>query len=462
MNDRATKLTALAIASLSSFITPFMMSSINIAMPEIGKELNADAVMLSWIAASYLLAAAVALVPFGKISDIYGRKKIFMIGMSLFTITSLLCAFSVSAPMLIFFRIFQGAGSAMCFATGIAILSSVYPVQERGKVLGIAVAAVYIGLSCGPLFGGLLTRYLGWQSIFLINLPFGAVIILLIIFKLKDEWKDAAHQKFDLTGSIIYATAIFAFMYGISGIKILPAAMSIILILTGLVGLAVFVKWERVVSHPVFEVNLFVTNRVYAFSCLAALINYCATFAAFFLLSLYLRYIKELTPDWAGLILAVTPVIMAVFAPYSGRLSDRKEPRVIASIGMGITALGLVLLILLDKDTTLTYIIASMILLGLGIGLFSSPNINAIMSSVDKRFYGIASASVGTMRLLGQALSMGIVTLVFALFIGRAQITPEYYPQFIKSIKVVFIISSVLGIGGIYFSLYRGRLRPKE
>jgi len=459
MNDRATQLTALTIASLSSFITPFMMSSINIAMPDIGKEFNADAVMLSWIAASYLLASAVTLVPFGKLSDIYGRKKIFMLGMSLFTITSFLCALSVSAPMLIFFRIFQGAGSAMCFATGIAILSSVYPIQERGKVLGIAVAAVYIGLTLGPLFGGLLTRYLGWQSIFLINLPFGVVIILLIIFKLKGEWKDAADQKFDLTGSIIYATAIFAFMYGIS---ILPATMSIVLILTGLVGLVAFVKWERVVSHPVFEVNLFVTNRVYAFSCLAALINYCATFAAFFLLSLYLRYIKELTPDWAGLILAVTPVIMAVFSPFAGRLSDKKEPRVISSIGMGITALGLVLLVWLDNDTTLIYIIASTILLGIGIGLFSTPNMNAIMSSVDKRFYGIASASVGTMRLLGQMLSMGIVTLVFALFIGRAQITPEYYPLFIKSLKVVFIISAVLGIGGIYFSLYRGRLRPEE
>jgi EmrB/QacA subfamily drug resistance transporter len=462
MNDRATKLTALTIASLSSFITPFMMSSINIAMKEIGKELNADAVMLSWIATSYLLAAAVTLVPFGKLADIYGRKKIFMLGMSLFSITSLLCALSVSAPMLIFFRIFQGAGSAMCFATGIAILSSVYPVQERGKVLGIAVAAVYIGLSCGPLFGGLLTRYLGWQSLFLINLPFGVVIILLVIFKLKGEWKDAADQKFDLTGSIIYATAIFAFMYGISALKISLAPLSIILILTGLVGLAAFAKWERIVSHPVFEVNLFVTNRVYAFSCLAALINYCATFAAFFLLSLYLRYIKELTPDWAGMILAVTPVIMAIFAPFAGRLSDKKEPRVISSIGMGITALGLVLLILLDNDTTLMYIIVSMILLGLGIGLFSTPNMNAIMSSVDKRFYGIASASVGTMRLLGQTLSMGIVTLVFALFIGRAQITPEYYPMLIKSIRVVFIISSVLGIGGIYFSLYRGRLRPGE
>jgi EmrB/QacA subfamily drug resistance transporter len=459
MHDRATQLTALTIASLSSFITPFMMSSINIALPDIGKEFNADAVMLSWIASSYLLASAVTLVPFGKLADIYGRKKIFVLGMSLFTITSLLCALSVSGPMLIFFRIFQGAGSAMCFATGIAILSSVYPIEKRGEVLGIAVAAVYIGLSCGPFVGGFLTRYLGWQSLFMINLPFGVVIILLIIFKLKGEWKDAADQKFDLTGSIIYATAIFAFMYGIS---ILPAIMSIILILTGLVGLVAFVKWERVVSHPVFEVNLFVTNRVYAFSCLAALINYCATFAAFFLLSLYLQYIKELTPEKAGTILVFTPVIMAVFAPYAGRLSDKKEPRVMASIGMGITALGLVLLIWLDNDTTLMFIIASMILLGIGIGLFSTPNMNAIMSSVDKRFYGIASASVGTMRLLGQMLSMGIATLVFALFIGRAQITPEYYPQLIKSIKVLFIISSGLCIGGIYFSLYRGRLRPKE
>lgn len=457
MNDRATKLAALTIASLSSFITPFMISSINIAMPDIGKEFNANAVMLSWIAASYLLAAAMTLVPFGKLADIYGRKKIFVLGMSIYTIASLLCAFSVSGHMLIFFRIFQGAGSAMCFATGIAILSSVYPVQERGRVLGIAVGAVYIGLSVGPFCGGFLTHYLGWQSLFLINLPFGVLIILLIIFKLKGEWKDAADQKFDLTGSIIYATAIFAFMYGIS---ILPATMSIILILTGLVGLVAFVKWERVVSHPVFEVNLFVTNRVYAFSCLAALINYCATFAAFFLLSLYLQYIKELTPERAGTILVFTPIIMALSTPYAGRLSDKKEPRLISSIGMAITALALALLILLDDDTRLMYIIASMILLGLGTGLFSSPNINAIMSSVDKRFYGIASASVGTMRLLGQMLSMGIATLVLALFIGRAQITPESYPMLIKSIMVVFIICSALGIVGIYFSLYRGRLRP--
>ena len=459
MKDRATKLSALTIASLSSFITPFMISSINIALPVIGKEFKTNAVVLSWVATSYLLAAAVSLVPFGKLADIYGRKKIYMLGMGLFTLTSLLSAVATSAPLLIVFRIFQGTGSAMVFATGIAILSSVYPVEERGKVLGIAVAAVYIGLSCGPFFGGFITQHLSWRSLFLINIPFGVLIILLAIFKLKGEWKGAEGQKFDLTGSIIYGTAVFAFMYGIS---ILPATLSIVLILTGVVGLFAFVRWELVVASPVFEVNLFVTNRTYAFSCLAALINYSATFAVGFLLSLYLQYIKGLTPQSAGMVLVSTPVVMAIFSPLAGRLSDRIEPRVISSLGMGLTALGLVLLIMLNTQTTLAYLITSLMILGFGFALFSSPNMNAIMSSVDKRYYGIASASVGTMRLLGQMLSMGIVTLIIALYIGRAQITPQSYAMLIRSVRVAFIVFSCFCAGGIFFSLYRGRLRPDD
>jgi EmrB/QacA subfamily drug resistance transporter len=456
MDDKATKLTALIIASLGSFITPFMVSSINIALPAIGKEFRTDAVLLSWVATSYLLAAAVSLVPFGKLADIYGRKKIYIYGITLFTLTSLLSAISISAPMLIFFRIFQGAGSAMVFATGIAILTSVYPPEERGKVLGIAVAAVYIGLSCGPFFGGFLTQHFSWRSIFLINIPFGVIILLLIFLKLKGEWTGAEGERFDLTGTIIYGTGIFAFMYGIT---LLPAILSVVLILTGLVGVVVFVKWETVVLNPVFEINLFITNRTFAFSCLAAIINYSATFAVSFLLSLYLQYIKGLSPQNAGLVLVSTPVMMAIFSPFAGRLSDRIEPRVIASLGMGFTAVGLVLLILLNNNSVLMYIIASLMILGFGFALFSSPNMNAIMSSVDKRFYGIASASVGTMRLLGQMLSMGIVTLIFALFIGRAQITPDYFPAFIKSVQVAFIVFSSLCISGIFFSLYRGRLR---
>ena len=371
MDDKATRLTALIIASLSSFITPFMISSINIALPVIGKEFQVDAVLLSWVATAYLLAAAVSLVPFGKLADIYGRKKVYMIGMSLFTFTSFLSAVSISAPMLIVFRIFQGAGSAMVFATGIAILTSVYPPEERGKVLGIAVAAVYIGLSCGPFFGGFLTQHFSWRSIFLINIPFGVIILLLIFLKLKGEWAGAEGERFDLTGTIIYATGIFAFMYGIT---LLPAILSIVLILTGLVGVVVFVKWETVVLNPVFEINLFITNRTFAFSCLAAVINYSATFAVSFLLSLYLQYIKGLSPQNAGLVLVSTPVMMAIFSPFAGRLSDRIEPRVIASLGMGFTAVGLVLLILLNNNSALMYIIASLMILGFGFSLFSSPS----------------------------------------------------------------------------------------
>jgi EmrB/QacA subfamily drug resistance transporter len=459
MNDRAIQIPALIIAALSSFLTPFMVSAINIALPSIEKEFKTDAVLLSWVATSYLLAAAVSLVPSGKLADIYGRKKVFLIGMILFTVSSLLAAVAVSVPMLIFFRIFQGAGSAMIFATGIAILTSVFPPNERGKVLGIAVAAVYSGLSCGPFFGGWLTHYFGWRSLFLINLPLGGVIVLLVLLRLRSEWVGAEGEKFDLAGSLIYGLAIIAVMYGFSK---LPSLFSILLVLFGILSLAAFVRWETKVQHPVFEVKLFVTNRVFAFSCLAALIHYSATFAVAFLLSLYLQYIKALSPQGAGMILVAQPVMMVLFSPLAGKLSDRIEPRIISSLGMALTALGLIFLALIQSHTVLGFIVISLIVLGIGFGLFSSPNMNAIMSSVDKRYYGIASGSVGTMRLLGQMLSMAIATLIFSVFIGKVQMTPEYYPMLITSVKVGFTIFALLCAVGIFFSLSRGQLRPER
>jgi EmrB/QacA subfamily drug resistance transporter len=456
MNDRAVRQSALIIATLSSFLTPFMISSVNIALPAIGKDFKTDAVLLSWVATSYLLAAAVSLVPFGKLADIYGRKKIFLGGQILIATASLLAAISISAPMLIVFRIFQGAGGAMVFATGIAILTSVYGPHERGKVLGIAVAAVYIGLSCGPFFGGWLTQHFSWRSVFLINIPLGVLVILLVLWKLKGEWSGAEGDRFDLIGSAIYGVAIVSFMFGIT---LVPSTLSVWMIFAGLLALAAFTKWETRVRYPVFEVKLFVKNRTFSFSCLAALINYSATFAVTFLLSLYLQYIKAMTPQGAGVVLIAQPITMAVFSPLAGKLSDNIEPRVIASVGMAITASGLVLLALIGNNTTLPFIALSLVILGFGFALFSSPNMNAIMSSVDKKFYGIASGSVGTMRLLGQMLSMGIATLVFALFIGRIQITPEHYPVFIHSVKTAFIVFSSLCVSGIYFSLYRGPIR---
>jgi MFS family permease len=243
------------------------------------------------------------------------------------------------------------------------------------------------------------------------------------------------------------------------GVTLLPDISGFGLILAGFSGLFVFYKWERRIGYPVFDVNLFGTNRVFAFSCSAALINYSATFSVTFLTSLFLQYIKGLTPGNAGIILISQPVMMAAFSPIAGRLSDRIEPRIIASIGMGITATGLVLLSMIRENSGIALIISCLMLLGFGFAFFSSPNMNAIMGSVEKRFYGIASGSVGTMRLLGQMFSMGIVTLIFALMIGRVQITKEYHPAFISSYRLALVIFSILCTGGIFLSLSRGKLR---
>jgi EmrB/QacA subfamily drug resistance transporter len=453
---RASKISALIVAASSSFLTPFTISSVNIALPSIQKEFQINALLLSWIATSYILSAAIFLLPFGKLADIYGRKKIFRYGIIIFTFSSFLAAFSNSAWMLVFSRIVQGLGSAMVFATGIAIISSVFPPEERGKALGITVAAVYSGLSCGPFFGGLLTQNFTWRSIFVVNIPLGIIIILLILFKLKGEWADAKGERFDVKGSALYALSLIALMCGVT---LLPGISGFILIITGCFGLFLFYRLEKSIRYPVFDVNLFGTNRVFAFSCFAALINYSATFSVTFLTSLFLQYIKGLSPQEAGIVLISQPVMMTIFSPLAGRLSDRIEPRIIASIGMAITACGLIILSVLQENTGIVLIAACLMLLGFGFALFSSPNMNAIMGSVEKRFYGIASGSVGTMRLLGQMLSMGIVTLIFALLIGPVQITNEYHSVFIKSFRIALVIFSILCTGGIFLSLSRGKLR---
>ena len=459
MNETTLRKTALTIAALSSFMTPFMISSINIGLPAIEKEFQTDAILLSWVATSYLLAAAVSLVPAGKLADIYGRKKIYLIGIIVFTVSGLLSALAVSAKMLIFFRIFQGAGSAMIYATGIAILTSVFPPQQRGRVLGLAVAAVYVGLSCGPFFGGWLTQQFSWRAIFWAILPVGGLVIFLVLTRLEGEWTGAAGERFDLTGALVYGIAVVALMYGIS---LIPELKSVGFILTGVAAMAAFVIWEIRVPHPVFEVRLFMDNRVFAFSCLAALVHYSATFGVTFLLSLFLQYIKNMSPQAAGLVLIASPVMMALFSPLAGRLSDRIEPRVIASAGMGITGIGLLMLVFIDESTPMVLVVAGLMLLGFGFALFSSPNMNAIMGAVEKRFYGIASGAVGTMRLLGQMFSMGIATLVFALFIGRAQISPDTYAALIRSVRVALTIFAGLCGAGIFFSLARGQLRQKS
>ena len=459
MNAAENQRSALVVASLASFLTPFMGSAVNIALPSIGNEFAIDAVLLSWVATSYLLAAAMFLVPFGRIADIYGRKRIFMYGMIVYTVSSLLSAISPSPLLLISFRVMQGVGSAMIFGTSVAIITSVFHVGERGKALGIVVAAVYFGLSLGPFLGGFLTQHYGWRSIFLANVPLGILIIIFVLWSLKGEWAEARGEKFDVIGSIVFGLALAAVMYGFS---LLPSMSGFWMILAGSLGVLTFVKWEMKVESPVLNLNLFRNNPVFAFSNLAALINYSATFAVGFLLSLYLQYVKGFSPQNAGLVLVSQPIVQAIFSPFAGKLSDKIEPRLVASIGMMLTAIGLSMFTSISEETTLMFIVLDLILLGFSFALFSSPNANAIMSSVEKPFYGVASATLGTMRLIGQMLSMGIAMLVFALYIGRVQITPEYYILFLSSAKTAFIVFSALCFIGVFASLARGKMRSNR
>ncbi|HXX56008.1 MAG TPA: MFS transporter [Methanoregula sp.] len=456
MKTPGQKSVALFIAVLAGFLTPFDLSAVTIALPAIGSEFSMDAVALTWVSTAYLLAAGVFLVPFGRVADICGRKKIFVAGLFLFIASSFLMVFSSSTLMVILLRIMQGSGAALVFGTSVAILTEVTPVTERGKALGIYTTAVYLGLSLGPFIGGFLTTHLGWRSIFLVNVPVGIAAIALILLFLNGEWAESRGERYDLGGAIQYGLTLVCVMYGFS---LIPDREGFILLLAGAVMFLVFIARELRIGYPLLSMKLFTENHVFAFSGFAALINYASTFSIAFFLSLYLQYVRGFPASIAGTILVVQPVMQAVFSPWAGWLSDRIEPGTIASAGMAILALGLFILSILTEDSSIIVLIATLALLGFGFALFSSPNTNAIMSSVEKKYLGIASGTLGTMRLVGQMLSMGIATMIIAIYVGRVEITPLVHGQLMMAMRAGFTVFSLLSIAGIFFSLTRGRLR---
>jgi len=440
-----------------------MASTVNVALPSLGRELSLDAVTLGWIATAYLLSSAALLVPFGRIADIYGRKKIFAWGIGIFTLSSLLCGLADSATMLIAWRVLQGIGGAMLAGTAVALLTTVFPANERGRVLGIIVAAAYLGISLGPVLGGVLTQHLGWRSIFFVGALLGLLVLSVALWKLKGEWRGAKGQRFDFAGSVIYVLGLVALVYGFTLLEESSGIwLGTGLILGGIVGLGVFVWWEMRVNSPVLDMSLFKNSRAFTFSNLAALINYSATYAVTFLMSFHLQYrpINPFDAQDAGLIMVAMPAVQAIFSPLTGRLSDRVEPRLMASAGMVLNTVGLTLFIFLNEETSLKLIIGNLILIGFGFALFVSPNTNAVMSSAPKTAYGVASATLATMRQVGMVLSMGIAILMFNLYnIADVQITPEYYPLFQQSMKTSFIVFAVLCFAGIFASLARGKVR---
>ncbi len=453
--DRATCRAALIISMISAFQTALLNSSVNVALPAIGREFDMHATALGWVAMAMILTSAAFVVPFGRFADIHGRKRIMTWGTAFFTLGSLACALAVNTAMLLAARALQGLGTALVFGTGVAILTSVFPPEKRGKALGYNVAAVYMGLSVGPFIGGLLTGYLGWRSLFWVNVPLGLLVLGLLLTRLNGEWNEARGERFDSAGALLFSGMVVCIMFGLS---IVPAFSAFALIAAGIALLVVFAVFESRQGNPVLDVRLFRHNPTFAFSNLAALINYSAAFTVSFLLSLYLQYLKGLTPLQTGLALMAQPVVMGLLSPAAGRLSDRIEPALLSSAGMGLTTLGLTLLGFLDGATPLASIIVALLIIGAGFALFSSPNTNAIMSSIERRQYGLAAGIVSTMRLTGQMAGLALATMLLSVFLGSARLSFGPNLEFLTVVRLSFHISAGLCFLGIFASLARGKV----
>ncbi len=455
-NDQA----VLLVVCMTSFITPFLASSVNVALPSINTDFAIpDQALLGWIVTGFLLSAAVFVVPFGRIADMRGRKKMFVSGLLIIVVSSFFCSISTTELMLIASRVIEGVGSAMIFGTGIAILTSAFPAKHRGNVLGINVAIVYVGSSSGPFLGGIITQYAGWRFIYAGIMVYALLAAILAQMMIKDDRHCQEDGRFDIIGTLLYAGSLFSLIFGLS---VIPDAEGGYLLVLAALLMIIFLRWELAAENPVVNVGVFRRNPVFLFSNLAALINYSSTFAVAYLLSLYLQYLKGFDPQTTGLILVAQPIVQVVFSPFAGRLSDRMEPRIVASAGMGLCVIGLTVFSFLTLETSLGLILASLMLLGLGFALFSSPNANAIMSAVEPCYYGLASGMVSTMRLIGQMISLGIAMLTFSVIMGHVEIAPAQMDELMVSIKVAFGIFAGLCLMGMLFSLARGKMQREQ
>ncbi len=444
--DQKSSFYVLAVVVMGAFLIPYMGAALNVSLPSIGREFSLDLVILGWIPTSFILANAALILPFGRLGDIYGRKKIFTMGVGLFTFASFMAFFSPSANYLIVFSFLQGVGCSMIFGTGVAILSSVFPLGSRGEYFGIYVTSVYIGLLAGPLLGGFLTQTFGWRSIFLFNIPVGLLILILIFLKIKTDWIGSKGESFDLKGTLVYVPAIIILLYGFTNIFSTNGQLLVILGILLLVG---FIILELKTSQPIINPRIF-RKVIPAISSASTLLMITSTSAIWTLISLYLQYIQSLSPVVVGILLAIQPLTVALISPFAGRLSDKIYGAPIALVGIILSSIGLLLAIFIGFGTSIIYIIVLAVILGMGNALFSSPNTNIFMSSIDREFYGSASAVMSTVIFTGQLLSLGILLLIFSGTLGGLEVIPSQFTVFISSQKITFSIFFILSIIGTF------------
>jgi EmrB/QacA subfamily drug resistance transporter len=452
-DDDVSAAAILFVVSAVQFLTPFMLSAVGVALPVIGREFSASAVQLGLVETVYIFAFSLFLIPAGRLGDIYGRKRIFTIGIVVFTAGTVLISLAFTIGSFIVFRFFQGCGGAMISGTSVAILSSVFPAARRGRAMGVIVGCIYLGLSLGPVLSGFMVTHLGWRWIFYLGVLVELSCLLLTVLKLKGEWAEARGERFDFVGTLLYIISLFGLIYGTLNQK--EGGIYLGLIISGALGLLIFLIFEYRCSSPILDVGLVIRNRVFAFSNLATLINYAASFGIAFFFSLYLQVVRGYSPEGAGWILIIQPVVQSVLSPLFGRLADRVSPAGLATAGMALCTLGLGLASQVHAGTPIRVIMGMLALMGVGFGLFSSPNTTTVMGSVPPKSFGIASSFLATMRTIGMLCSMTIINLVFNQIMGDHPVNAATQSFFLASMHLCMMIFCLLCVAGVFCSMVR-------
>jgi EmrB/QacA subfamily drug resistance transporter len=463
----------LALTSIGAFMAPLDGSIVSVALPVMSPDLRLSFPASMWVQAAYLLATAVLLIPMGRLADQHGRVRFYLIGVAVFTAGSLLAALSMSGAWLIVSRVVQGGGAALMVATSAAIVTAVFPPQERGRALGINVMAVYIGLSIGPPLGGILVDTLGWRSIFLINLPIGLVVLVWGWMMLPRSERAQEAPRVDFAGAALLGTFLISLLVPLT---FAPewgwaAPLTLALLVLAAVSLAGFVVVERRVDAPVLDLDLLVHNRLFAAANTAALLNYMALYGIGLLTAIFLEIVQDRSAAVAGWLMLSQPLLMAVLSPLSGRLSDRVGSRVLATGGMVTIAFGMVLLAAMPTTAPVWQVAGNLAIVGLGMAAFSAPNTSAIMGSVRRDQLGVASAFLGTMRTAGMALSVALLGGIAASSLGAAGgrllfthghsagaagLAAQAVSGFAQGYRYAMITGAVLALVGAVVSLTRG------
>ncbi|MDR3673527.1 MAG: MFS transporter [Holophaga sp.] len=412
----------LALTCVGAFMAPLDGSIVAVALPKMGPALHLSFAASMWVQAAYLLAMAILLIPLGRMADQGDRLRYYMAGIAIFTLGSFTAALSGNATALVLSRIVQGAGGALLSATSTAIVTATFPPEERGRALGINVMAVYLGLSVGPPLGGLLVDHLGWPWIFLVNLPVGAAAFAWGWSLLAPRAAGPARPgpRADLPGTALLGSFLVCLIVPLTFSTEWGWRAPAVWVLLGLVPfvLAAFIRVESRAAVPLVDLDLLRHNRLFAAANLAALLNYCALYAISVLTAVQLQLVLGHPARITGWIMLGQPLMQAALSPLSGRLSDRIGSRTLATSGMVIVATGMVLLGLASRSGGVPAVVASLALVGLGMAAFSAPNTSAIMGSVERRQLSVASAFLGTMRVTGQSLSVGVLGSIAASRLG--------------------------------------------